>query len=556
MLEIITGTVLTASVIIGTALFAKSKSGKKEAQVDVNKIIEEYGNIKSAYRKFKEIENRIIDDLHDIKPFMEPGNSVDWKRYTISEDEKYLVVKGLDFKTCKTVVDAIGGTSFQEGKYGFLSFFSAKKISKNQPVAKIKVFPDRDIYTTTNMEYNSSESVVDDSEIKNEKWEQALPRFSKPGEYTIKLKVQDKNENWSEWASKKIVVSEKKGVRRVVAGQNNFIIVMHNGDILTYGDNDYGEMGDGTNSKIESITYNGRIDNIAEASFGIDFSAVRAFNGLVYCSGRNGFGQLGTGNRHNTKVYKKVWGMEGIVQIAAGDEFCAALSAGGEVYLWGNNEDGQLGKGAELKYSEMPEIVAGIGAVKQLAVGSTHILALLYDGTVMAWGDNRYGQLGLGYTGKSTNIPTQTELKGIKNIYAGRGYSLAVTDANRVIAWGQNNRNQLGFIGEKEVLFPKEITGLKNIIKIATGAKFVVALDNMGKIFTWGQYKPNDKIYHEKPKQLEGLPYIMDVSANHKYGYGVTSDNKILRWSSDLKNFETFEIKANYEELSVNNEKS
>jgi len=556
VLEIITGTVLTASVIIGTALFAKSKSGKKETQVDINKIIEEYGSIKSGYRKFKEIEKRIIDDINDIKPFMEPGESVDWKRYTISDDEKYLVIKGLDPKTRKTVVDAIGGTSFQEGKFGFLSFFSAKKISKNQPVAKMKVFPDKDIYTTTNMEYSSSESVVDDSEIKEEKWENALPRFSKPGEYTIKLKVQDKNENWSEWATKKIVVNEKKGVRRVVAGQNNFIIVMHNGDILTYGDNDYGEMGDGTNSKIESITYNGRIDNIADASFGMDFSAVRAFNGLVYCSGRNGFGQLGTGNRHNTKVYKKVWGMEGIVQIAAGDEFCGSLSAGGEVYLWGNNEDGQLGKGADTKYSELPEIVSGIGAVKQLAVGSTHVLALLYDGTVMAWGDNRYGQLGLGYTGKSTNVPTQTELKGIKSIYAGRGYSLAVTDGNRVIAWGQNNRNQLGFIGEKEVLFPKEITGLKNITKIATGAKFVVALDNMGKIFTWGQYKPNDKTYHEKPKQLEGLPYIMDVSANHKYGYGVTSDNKILRWSSDLKNFETFEIKANYEDLGANDEKS
>lgn len=174
----------------------------------------------------------------------------------------------------------------------------------------------------------------------------------------------------------------------------------------------------------------------------------------------------------------------------------------------------------------------------------------------MAWGDNRYGQLGLGYTGKSMNIPTLTELKNIKNVYAGRGYSLAVTESNRVIAWGQNNRNQLGFIGEKEILFPKEITGLKDIIKIATGPKFVVALDNMGKVYTWGQYKANDKSYQEKPHLLEHMPYILDISANNKYGYGVSSDDTIIRWSSDLKNHETFEIKENYQEISENGEKS
>ena len=96
----------------------------------------------------------------------------------------------------------------------------------------------------------------------------------------------------------------------------------------------------------------------------------------------------------------------------------------------------------------------------------------------------------------------------------------------------------------------------KNIIKIAMGQKFVVALDNMGKVYTWGQYKANDTSYHEKPYQMSDMPYILDVDANAKYGYGVTNENKIIRWSSDLKNQETFEIKANYEELDENAEKS
>lgn len=555
MIYIITGTVLAASVIIGATMMSKIKSGSS-GKVDAGKIIEEYGIIKEGYKALKEAENRIVDDLQDLSPYIEKGSTINWKMYTISEDEKYLVVKGIDPLNGKQIVDTIGGTSFLEGKYAFLSFFSMKKLSKTQPIAMLRVFPEKDVLTTSNMEYSAADSIVDDGEIKEMRWENNQPIFSKSGEYTIKLKVEDKNENWSEWVSKIVTVTEKKGVRRIVAGQNKFITIMNNGHVLTFGDNDYGEMGDGTNSKIEEITYNSRIDNIAEAAFGVDFSIVKSFNGLVYCAGRNGFGQLGAGNRHNSKLYKKVWGIQGIIQIGAGDEFASALSAGGEVFMWGNNEDGQLGKTGEMKYSESPEIVEGLGAVKQIAVGATHMLALLYDGTVMAWGDNRYGQLGLGYTGKSTNIPTQTELKGVKSIYAGRGYSLAVTEGNRVISWGQNNRNQLGFIGEKEVLFPKEITGLKNIIKIAMGAKFVVALDNLGKLYTWGQYKATDKSYFEKPHQIEGLPYILDVSANHKYGYGVSGDYNIVRWSSDVNNHETFEIKENYQETTEIGEKS
>lgn len=554
MILFITVLVIIVLMGIGIALSIKSKSGK--GVFDINKITHHYEIIKNAYKSFKETETRMLDDIGDLKPYAEKHASIPWKNYAVSDDEKYLVVKGLTPKECKLIVDAIGGSSFMEKNYAFLSFFSAKKISKVQPVAKIKVFPDKDILTTTNIEYSPKNSVVEDEIIKDSKWENNLPRFSKPGEYTIKLKVQDKNDNWSDWATKKITVSKKEGVRRVVAGQGNFFVIMNNGDMLIYGENGYGEMGDGTSSKIEKLTFNSRIENIADGDLGADFSIVRSFDGLVYCTGKNAFGQLGSGNRQGSKVYKKVWGMDGIVQVGAGDHFAGALSAGGEVFMWGNNEDGQLGTSDNLPYRELPEAVQGLGAVKQLSIGASHVLALLYDGSVMAWGDNRYGQLGLGYKGKFMTVPTQTEIKSVKRVMAGRGYSLAITEKNRVIAWGHNNRNQLGFIGEKEVLFPKEVTGLKNIIKFAAGAKFVVALDDMGKLFSWGQYKSNDKTYHEKPYQIEGWPYILDISANHKYGYAVTSDNKIIRWSSDLQNYETFEIKANYEESVENGEKS
>lgn len=119
MIYIIAGAFVTVSVV-GLVLGLKANK-KQSGAVSIEKIVEDYATIKEAYRHLKDKENRIIDDLEDIKPYCE-GKVINWKMYTISEDEKFLVVKGLSPADGKKAADIIGGTSFIEKGYTFKFF--------------------------------------------------------------------------------------------------------------------------------------------------------------------------------------------------------------------------------------------------------------------------------------------------------------------------------------------------------------------------------------------------------------------------------------------------
>lgn len=72
-----------------------------------------------------------------------------------------------------------------------------------------------------------------------------------------------------------------------------------------------------------------------------------------------------------------------------------------------------------------------LGGVEAIATGGSHGLALKDDGTIWAWGDNQYGQMGnstetLGTPALGISTPGQvSDLNGVKAIAAGSQHSLA-----------------------------------------------------------------------------------------------------------------------------------
>jgi len=78
-----------------------------------------------------------------------------------------------------------------------------------------------------------------------------------------------------------------------------------------------------------------------------------------------------------------------------------------------------------------------------VAAGNEHVLALLADGTVLAWGGNAAGQLGLGDF-KLRRTPVATPVRGAAVIRAGGDLSIAITSARTALAWGENSDGQLG----------------------------------------------------------------------------------------------------------------
>jgi alpha-tubulin suppressor-like RCC1 family protein len=118
-------------------------------------------------------------------------------------------------------------------------------------------------------------------------------------------------------------------------------------------------------------------------------------------------------------------------------------------WAWGADGRGQLGFTSGYYRTEVPVAVKGLGEPKAVAAGGSHSLALLSNGTVMAWGSNQFGQLADGVTepccGHEMPVPTPVKgLAGVIAISAGYEHSLALLSTGRVMAWGDNYFGQLG----------------------------------------------------------------------------------------------------------------
>ncbi len=539
ILNFLIGGVGLTAVVAAVAVFKMVGPGEK---LDIDEVINDFRVLRSAFTQFKKDDKGLCEDLKALMPYLRENREIEWERYAITIDQKYMIIKDAKSVDSDQILKRIGGASFVKGNKLYLSFSSVNTISKVEPVAKFKIIPTEGYTTTTRVEFDYSSSVTEDNEINEVKWENMQQRYPEPGIKKVKLKVQDKNGNWSEWAEEQIVVKEIKGMKSISSGYDTVFIVHNNGKADGFGRNDFGQLAIGDTvpaARRKTLKF---IDN-ADQIVGGEFHTVILTNDRkVYTCGRNNFGQLGQGDRTDVISPKQIWGgLENIKQISAGENFAAALSTSGQVYTWGgNNEYGQLGLEPSY-FKEIPARVEGIENIKAISCGSTHMLALGFDGNVYSWGgDNRNGQLGLGFKGKN-HEPIVTTVSGVKGICAGKSFSLAITEAGKVKVWGGiNSKNQLGILGESELLFPQELLDIKGVTELATKGNFVVARDDIGQVYTWGgHYSGVDDDYPMKPVRVGELKYIKSISATTDAGYAVDErGGEVLRWDRKLTKIE------------------
>jgi hypothetical protein len=98
--------------------------------------------------------------------------------------------------------------------------------------------------------------------------------------------------------------------------------------------------------------------------------------------------------------------------------------------------------------------------VKAIAAGASHTVALLEDGSVVAWGANFYGQ---------RTVPDEA-LSGVKAVAAGGYHTVALKTDGTVIAWGYNADGQTSVP-----------VGLTGVSAIAAGLGHTVALLGTGE---------------------------------------------------------------------------
>ena len=113
-------------------------------------------------------------------------------------------------------------------------------------------------------------------------------------------------------------------------------------------------------------------------------------------------------------------------------------------------------------------------------------LAVKKDGTVWAWGDNYFGQLGDGTTQRRDTPVKVSGLAGVAAVAAGSGHSLAVKKDGTVWAWGSNVSGELGDGTTQNRRTPVPVSGLTDVVAVAAGYHHSLALKSDGSVWMWG----------------------------------------------------------------------
>ena len=271
-------------------------------------------------------------------------------------------------------------------------------------------------------------------------------------------------------------------------GASHSLAVKGNDTVWAWGANTSGQLGDGSTT---SRSYAGQVKTnstptyltgITAASAGFDHSLALKSDETVWAWGDNTDGQLGDSTNTNSSYAAKVKtgaacgaDLSGVTEVAAGAGHSLALKSDGTVWAWGNNADGQLGDGTTTSHNCAVQVtVSGnnLTGVVHISAGWRFGVAVKSDGSVWAWGDNQYGQLGSDKapvptgvpTGVpapvTTNVPTDSSvavqvqdaaggnLTGVVGVSAGGQHTLAIKSTGGTVScWGRADHGECGATG-------------------------------------------------------------------------------------------------------------
>ncbi len=191
---------------------------------------------------------------------------------------------------------------------------------------------------------------------------------------------------------------------------------------------------------------------------------------------------MGNGTNIDSNVLVQVQNLTQVSAVAAENRagHVLALRNDGTVRAWGYNRFAQLGDGTAINRNS-PIMVAGLSQVTAIAVGNNNSYALKQDGTVWAWGGNSYGQLGSGTTFEKTKTPQQVQgnLTDITAIAADEATTLALKTDGTVMAWGYNGNGQLGNSNiSSNSSLPIQVPNFGNVKAIAAGLGGFLAISD------------------------------------------------------------------------------
>jgi alpha-tubulin suppressor-like RCC1 family protein len=249
---------------------------------------------------------------------------------------------------------------------------------------------------------------------------------------------------------------------------DHVVAVLSTGKVVAWGRNDHGQLGDndpglGAKSRPVAVDLPGNV-KFKAACAGFDFSMALSATGQVWAWGDNQHGQLGNGITefdHPVPGPVKLPAGTRVTAISCGFGHTLALTSAGRVLAWGEGSGGELGSAIPRRLSRVP-LPANLPArvrIRSVFAAAGTSMALSTTGQVWTWGFNDQGQLGNGSTVDHRRRPGLVRLPArttVRQITGGADYDLALTTRGTILAWGRNDVGELG-IGKATPLAPRRV---------------------------------------------------------------------------------------------------
>jgi alpha-tubulin suppressor-like RCC1 family protein len=348
-------------------------------------------------------------------------------------------------------------------------------------------------------------------------------------------------------SSPRVPTRPPRGNAKVVAGIAFAVKLQANGTLVGMGTNAFGELGsEATNSlepqpahRIEAVS------DIVDIASGCAHVLALKADGTVLSWGNDDFGQVGNdASRTHSVAPTLVPGVTNVVAVAAGCYHSLVLKADGTMLSWGQNDKGQLGAGG-IGGHALPITVSGASGVVSIAAGWDHSLAVKSDGTLLTWGSDELGQLGDGGSNINRFTPTLlARVSRVEEVAGGAFHSLAVLDDGTVLSWGSNLQGQLGVsrVGIPEQSSePRVVRELSGVVSVAAGLNFSLALRADGTVLTWGDHRLGQLgqdvptglgAYSDLPAVVPGLSGVTSLAARWDFSVALREDGSVVSWSA------------------------
>jgi alpha-tubulin suppressor-like RCC1 family protein len=285
------------------------------------------------------------------------------------------------------------------------------------------------------------------------------------------------------------------------ASGHNCAIVRPTMGLRCWGDNEYGQLGDGTTTSTSAPSGVDVMRGVTKVAVGDGFTCVikGAPVRSLYCWGRNGNGQLGRGDTVDKLTVPSETSSETTLSAVrllscSNDMCCATTRSSASLFCWGAGSTNKLGYGGtadKLRPNEVP----GLKDIVDISASNINVCVVLKSFAAYCWGDNQAGQLGAGLDFQLGSPPITQSLLPVqvilpKSIKAARitiaAYSGCLSTTSGVLyCWGQSISEDL-MQTDSFSLVPTRLPFRFQTREILSGYAHFCALDRRYRVICFG----------------------------------------------------------------------